>query len=332
MASSSSMVREIPYEDEDIIEVMSVVFDNNDLIWKQIRIIWAKKNIYSIRVGSEKLARRLIECGPWNVKGFCFTIRHWPLYHSVDDIEPTRATDWIQAHGIPREMLSVSNGRKLGSMLGSVIEVEDPAKVNPILIKLGVVYDQSLVADAVQKPAFTIHHHPIEFPYLPVRRMPELRQDGSTSTSDDFQKDSTHWTTNPHGLTNSREDGDRSLGQTDSSGDHRTLSDQSLGLCKQGKRLDLWHPDTNGTIFRNGSETVALNGIKLDLPPWADSQVIPPWAFNCCADFEKTNPHFPVPGFDNNSVLVQASTSFICIVNLEQHMQPNEGLTTKPTT
>ncbi|KAK9934097.1 hypothetical protein M0R45_021254 [Rubus argutus] len=163
MASSTSHREEIPYGDDDIIEAMSVNFDTAvdfldldlgiDLlgfliadiepgvggvkatllgIWRnfgQIRIIRAKKNVYSIRVGSEKLARRLIDGGPWNVKGFCFSIRHWPLYHSLDDILPVRASSWVQAHGIPKEMLSLNNGRKLGSMLGSVLEVEDPAKV-----------------------------------------------------------------------------------------------------------------------------------------------------------------------------------------------------------
>lgn len=110
MASSSTSSREISFEDDEIIETMSVVFDQNvdlldlrsgiDLlgiliadiepgvsgvkatllgIWKnigQIRIIRAKKNVYSIRVGSQKLATRLIDGGPWNVKVYCFSIRH----------------------------------------------------------------------------------------------------------------------------------------------------------------------------------------------------------------------------------------------------------------
>lgn len=163
MSSTSFMAGEISFEDEGIIEAMSINFESDvdlldlnvviDLlgylifdvepgvrgvkatllgIWRnlgQIRIVRAKENIYSIRVGSEQLANHLIDYDPWNVKGFCFSIRHWPLYHSLDDIEPTRATYWIQAHGIPREMLSFSNGRKLGTMLGSIIEVEDLAIV-----------------------------------------------------------------------------------------------------------------------------------------------------------------------------------------------------------
>lgn len=72
------------------------------------------------------MASRIIEGGPWNVKGFCFSIRHWPLYHFVNDIEQIHATYWGQVHGIPREMLTQVNGRKLGTMLRSVFEVEDP--------------------------------------------------------------------------------------------------------------------------------------------------------------------------------------------------------------
>ncbi|KAL6130092.1 hypothetical protein ACLB2K_068473 [Fragaria x ananassa] len=67
--------------------------------WKalgQIRIVRVKKNDYVVTVGSEQLAGKLLEDSPWNVKGYCFS-------------------------------MTVNNGRKLGNMLGSVIDVEDPA-------------------------------------------------------------------------------------------------------------------------------------------------------------------------------------------------------------
>lgn len=162
MATSSSM--EIPFDGDEIIETMSVVFDSNvdlpdlgagiDLLgiliadiepgaggvkatllglWKnigQIRIVRAKKNVYSITVGSEKLARRLIDGSPWNVKGYCFSLRNWPLHLSIDDIEPTCSTYWIQAHGIPRDMLSVSNGRKLGALGASCVYASTSMHVN----------------------------------------------------------------------------------------------------------------------------------------------------------------------------------------------------------
>lgn len=176
MTSSSSQPGEIPFEDDEIIEAMSVEFDQTldflDLekgihllgilvadeepgmravkstlvgIWKalgQIRITRAKKNIYSITVGCEKLARRLIDGCPWNVRGYGFSVRHWPLYHSLDDIEPIRATYWVHAHGIPGNQITVPNGRKLGSLLGSVLEVEDPLVVgNHGFLKLRIDLD-----------------------------------------------------------------------------------------------------------------------------------------------------------------------------------------------
>lgn len=98
-------------------------------IWRtlgQIRILRVKPNTYNLIVGTEKLARKLLSESPWNVKGYCFTIKHWPRYHSINDLDDKRATYWIQGHGIPRDQITVNNGRILGNMLGSVMEVEDP--------------------------------------------------------------------------------------------------------------------------------------------------------------------------------------------------------------
>lgn len=445
MASPSHFSEEIPFEDEGIIEAMSVNFDQSvdlldmtsgiDLlgyliadiepgvggvkatilgIWRnfgQIRIMRAKKNVYTIRVGSEKLARRLIDYSPWNVRGFCFSIRLWPLYHSIDDLQPTRATYWIQAHGIPKEMLSIVNGRKLGNILGSVIEVEDPAmvgyrgflrlridlnaskplptfcqlpchsgirrirlqyellknfcykcgrlghmisacyfQVNPMLIKLGVVYDQSLVAEPLQKPAFTLPHQPLEFPYIPSKKASDLCPTPGRVSSDrgEFQTSSVNGSFQTL-LSASRSDGNLSSDLPPASSlmplsslppdatqvPNRTLptvskpnhidisrvtssttTESSLGLMTRRERLDMWHPDTNGTMFRNGSITVAIQGINLNSPSWADPEVIPPWAFKSRADFERANPLFPVPGFDNDSVLVPLPSAQPCVEEL----------------
>lgn len=442
MASSSSLSNETPFEDDEIIETMSVVFDSNvdlldleagiDLlgyliadiepgvggvkatllgIWRnlgQIRIVRAKKNVYSIRVGSEKLACKLIEGGPWNVKGFCFSIRHWPLYHSVDDIEPTRATYWIQAHGIPREMLSLSNGRKLGNMLGSVFEVEDPAQVgyrgflrmridldarkplptcvqlpcrsttkrirlqfellknfcfkcgrlghmisvcnhqvNPLLVRMGVVYDQSLVAEPVQKPVFTLPHFPLEFPYIPRRKASDIRPASRRDTTGraDHQFEPVNKPSIQH-MSRLQTDGDPSLASSlvtvhsdsfDSEITPPALSSVSLsapinqasGSLTPRKRLDMWHPDTNGTMFRNGSITVAINGINLNSPSWADPNVIPPWAFKDRSEFARANPFYPVPGFENNSVLVPSSAQ---LDDCDPVELANSHITFKPAT
>ncbi|XP_004309645.1 PREDICTED: uncharacterized protein LOC101315302 [Fragaria vesca subsp. vesca] len=163
MASSLEQHGEIPYADESIIEAVPCCFEETvdvlDLngginmlgilvadeepslggiknglmnMWKslgQIRIIRAKKNTCSISVGSEKLASKLLDTSPWLIKGYCFSIRHWPRYHLIEEIESNRVSFWIEAHGIPLEQMTKNNGRKLGEMLGSVLDVEDPSVV-----------------------------------------------------------------------------------------------------------------------------------------------------------------------------------------------------------
>ncbi|CAB4283169.1 unnamed protein product [Prunus armeniaca] len=94
-----------------------------------IKVLWAKENVYSISVGDEAMVRRLMDGNPWFIKGFTFTVKYCPLYHSLDDIIPDRAIFWVQAHGFPRNMCSPGNARKLGARIGSVMEIEDVDEV-----------------------------------------------------------------------------------------------------------------------------------------------------------------------------------------------------------
>lgn len=58
-----------------------------------IRVLKAKPNVYSIIVGDESVARRILEGNPWFVKGYTFFVKPWPLFHSLDDIYAYRAMD-----------------------------------------------------------------------------------------------------------------------------------------------------------------------------------------------------------------------------------------------
>ncbi|XP_070680968.1 uncharacterized protein [Malus domestica] len=94
-----------------------------------VRVQRAKANIYAITVGDEQVAKKILEGNPWFIRDYTFSVKLWPSFHSLDDIEANRAAYWIQAHGIPRNYCTVKNARSLGAKIGAVLEVEDPAEV-----------------------------------------------------------------------------------------------------------------------------------------------------------------------------------------------------------
>ncbi|KAL6270054.1 hypothetical protein ACE6H2_026965 [Prunus campanulata] len=51
-------------------------------IWSNmgtIKVMWSKENVYSICVGDEAVARRLLDGNPWFIKGNIFTVKSWPI-------------------------------------------------------------------------------------------------------------------------------------------------------------------------------------------------------------------------------------------------------------
>ncbi|KAL6209858.1 hypothetical protein ACLB2K_020797 [Fragaria x ananassa] len=188
MDSSSSSRDEILFEDNGIIEAKTICFEDNTEsadfkdgisllgiliadeepglgvvkaalmgMWKalgQIRIVRVKMNTYCLSVGLEKLASKLLNDSLWSVKGLCFTIKHWPRYQSIDAIITHRATYWIQGHGVPWNQINKSNGRKLGCILGSVMEVEDPVVTgNRGYLRIRVDFDtRNPLATFIQLP------------------------------------------------------------------------------------------------------------------------------------------------------------------------------------
>ena len=72
----------------------------------------------------------------------CFSVHLWPNYHSIDELNIHRAVYWIQAHGITPKQASTNNGRKLGNLLGTVIDVERPEETgNKIFLRVRVEFD-----------------------------------------------------------------------------------------------------------------------------------------------------------------------------------------------
>lgn len=72
----------------------NVVKDVLRYTWNKLgatRVFRAKPNVYSIQVGDEFVAWRILDGNPWFVKGYTFSVKPWPKFHSLDDIEAGRA-------------------------------------------------------------------------------------------------------------------------------------------------------------------------------------------------------------------------------------------------
>lgn len=226
-------------------------------------------------------------------------------------------------------------------------------QVNPLLVSLGVVYDHNLVAEPVQKTFSTASAFPIECPYIPAKcdwferrnlvytggeLEPLAPGEKHGSTSQDFSNGcSTLGGTLPmENVCNTSSNGNVGNTLGVSVGIGNTLSSlaptANLYNAPTRQRLDMWHPDTNGTMYRNGSVTLAINGFNIDSLSWADPKCIPLWAFQKNEDFIRANPFSPGLGFVNDQVLIPApSSSSVQLVDMD-HAYPLRGETKKRKT
>ncbi|CAB4280012.1 unnamed protein product [Prunus armeniaca] len=72
------------------------------------------------------MADQIINEGPWFVIGFCFNVQRWPSNMAIEELPLHKVAYWIQAHGIPLNLLTARNALEIGEKLGKVKEVENP--------------------------------------------------------------------------------------------------------------------------------------------------------------------------------------------------------------
>ncbi|OMO55003.1 hypothetical protein COLO4_36252 [Corchorus olitorius] len=100
-----------------------------------LRNLWPEKDVPAIGdvenntfsvtfVSQEKLFKALLE-NPWAVMGYCFNLKFWPPELAVGEIDMNLISYWTQIHNLPRDLLTENNARRIGSILGDVIEIEE---------------------------------------------------------------------------------------------------------------------------------------------------------------------------------------------------------------
>lgn len=81
----------------------------------------------------KEAAHQLVDKGSWYVNNDAFSVQHWPLNYSLDEIVSCMAIIWIQAHGVPLGLMTSANAATIANRIGRMIYVEiDTAR--PLLI------------------------------------------------------------------------------------------------------------------------------------------------------------------------------------------------------
>lgn len=79
---------------------------------------------------------------PWNFKGSLRILKEWDPSLTFDEVDLTRATYWIQIHGLPLEVFGNENALLIGNKIGKGIEADNVELHRPYL-RLKVRFDTS---------------------------------------------------------------------------------------------------------------------------------------------------------------------------------------------
>ena len=83
-------------------------------------------NLYAISFADKLSMETALEEGPWSVMGCCLNLKRWEVDQAIQEVSFSKVTFWIQIHKLPLELLTEQNARKIGSVLGELVSVEDP--------------------------------------------------------------------------------------------------------------------------------------------------------------------------------------------------------------
>uniref|UniRef100_A0A2N9GET6 CCHC-type domain-containing protein n=1 Tax=Fagus sylvatica TaxID=28930 RepID=A0A2N9GET6_FAGSY len=115
----------------------------------EITVLDANKFVFAFQHDLDK--RKVFEGRPWTVKGHFLVLKEWHPQQTVQEIEFDSTEVWIQVHGLPLDLVSDTNVKKIGQKVGRVIEVDMASKVSMIWqkyvrVRVEIEVDKPLIA------------------------------------------------------------------------------------------------------------------------------------------------------------------------------------------
>jgi hypothetical protein len=80
---------------------------------------------FMFTVHDPSLVIKIMDSGPWNVKGALLVLQPWPQDLTYDEVNLNSCVFWVQVHGLPLQNMTTVNAIKIGKFIGTVLDVEN---------------------------------------------------------------------------------------------------------------------------------------------------------------------------------------------------------------
>lgn len=85
----------------------------------------AGTNRYIFTFASLEDEDHILYQGPWIFKGSYLILREWDPSQTLYEVDLTMVEFWVQIYGLPLELVDEENARLIGSMLGTILKLDD---------------------------------------------------------------------------------------------------------------------------------------------------------------------------------------------------------------
>jgi hypothetical protein len=82
-------------------------------------------NKFLFTVSRESLFHRILELGPWTIKGSLMLLQPWSSELAIDEVKLQFCGFWVQVHDLPRQFMTTKNAIRIGMTIGDILELDN---------------------------------------------------------------------------------------------------------------------------------------------------------------------------------------------------------------
>jgi hypothetical protein len=107
------------------------------------------ENKFLITVSHQAHVDKIMELGPWNIKGSLLILTPWTSNFTFEEVELYECAFWVQIHGLPLYNMTARNATSIGLSLGKVLAIDNCSTgivgTNHLRIRVAIDTRQPLV-------------------------------------------------------------------------------------------------------------------------------------------------------------------------------------------